>query len=151
VTRGVACYTRACKTRMHAHCRTLFTRRGGACPACNVDWTGANADKLFPVGEGAAREGAEQRQTRAADEDGDGEADEDGEGAEPDAEVASQRSSAPPTQPARKAAKGKGKARRNRIDEDEEEEAEEEAEDDDADADDGTPPPTKRGTRSRRK
>jgi hypothetical protein len=146
VTRGVACYTRACKTRMHAHCRTLFTRRGGACPACSADWTGANADKLFPVGEGAAREGAEQRQTRAADEDADGEADED----EPDAEVASQRSSAPPTQPARKAGKGKGKARRNRIDEDEEE-AEEEAEEDDADADDGTPPPTKRGTRSRRK
>ncbi|TFK42659.1 Nse1 non-SMC component of SMC5-6 complex-domain-containing protein [Crucibulum laeve] len=57
VTRGVACYTNNCKTRMHNHCFANFRRRHSACPSCSKEWPRESTEKLLPVGEGAAREG----------------------------------------------------------------------------------------------
>jgi hypothetical protein len=126
---------------MHNHCHAIFKKRSSTCPACNADWSGANEKMLFSVGEDAARDGNEQRQTRAIDE---GEAEEDGDGVEADDDgepAQSQLSSTQPSQPARKNAK-RG-TRRVQVDEDDDDESM-------AVEDDSSPAPTQR-TRSRRK
>ncbi|KZT11219.1 uncharacterized protein LAESUDRAFT_691817 [Laetiporus sulphureus 93-53] len=67
VTRGVACYTAQCKTRLHNHCFEKYQRRSQNCPACNENWSSdANRKKLLHVGEGAFKEGQDQikRHTR---------------------------------------------------------------------------------------
>jgi len=58
VTRGIACHTNNCKTRMHHHCFANFRRRHSACPSCSQDWPREAHEKpLLPVGEGAVRAG----------------------------------------------------------------------------------------------
>ncbi|KAG6814323.1 hypothetical protein H0H92_013448 [Tricholoma furcatifolium] len=58
LTRGVACPTNNCKTRLHYHCFTTYRRRQSTCPSCKTQWPNNHSDKpLIPVGEGAAREG----------------------------------------------------------------------------------------------
>ncbi|KAI0928564.1 hypothetical protein AcW1_005769 [Taiwanofungus camphoratus] len=59
VTRGIACYTAQCKTRMHTHCFTSYMRRNQACPACKQNWSTGNK-KLKHVGEAAFKEGQDQ-------------------------------------------------------------------------------------------
>jgi len=62
VTRGVACPTNNCKTRMHYHCFTNFRRHHSACPACGQDWPREAHEKpLVPVGENAVRDGDDGR------------------------------------------------------------------------------------------
>lgn len=69
ITRGVACPTANCKTRLHQHCYTNYKRGSSKCPTCNETW---NANRLIPVGEDAFKEGQDRhtRQSRhdAADE-----------------------------------------------------------------------------------
>lgn len=148
VTRGIACYTPQCQTRLHTHCFNNYRRRNHACPACKEDWTsGNNLSKLRPVGEAAFKDGQDQGQRRARrttteeqeDEDADGEVDEkDDDGGEVKLEASQ-------SQPnGRGKGKGKRKAEREdsmEVDEDEDGEGEE----------DGTPPPrTQRRKSSRR-
>ncbi|KAG6854633.1 hypothetical protein C0991_004235 [Blastosporella zonata] len=58
LTRGIACPTNNCKTRMHYHCFTNYKRRQNSCPSCRVEWPATHSEKpLIPVGEGAAKEG----------------------------------------------------------------------------------------------
>ncbi|KAF8163230.1 Nse1 non-SMC component of SMC5-6 complex-domain-containing protein [Crassisporium funariophilum] len=66
MTRGIACYTPNCETRMHNHCFTTYRRRNTSCPSCDKEWPAeAKAKPLIPVGEDAAQEGGEgRRQTR---------------------------------------------------------------------------------------
>jgi hypothetical protein len=126
---------------MHTHCLALFARRGGACPTCQADWAGENKAKLFPVGEDAARDGNEQRQTRAAAED-EAEADEDEADGDGDEEPADLQ----PTQPAKKTAKRSGGRRARIVDDEDDDEAE-----DSEGGSGGSPAPTQRATRSRRR
>ncbi|KAF8231304.1 hypothetical protein L208DRAFT_72990 [Tricholoma matsutake] len=62
VTRGIACHTKNCKTRMHHHCFINFRRRHSVCPSCGQDWPSEAHEKpLLPVGEGAVRDGDDGR------------------------------------------------------------------------------------------
>ncbi|KAF8902062.1 hypothetical protein CPB84DRAFT_1776495 [Gymnopilus junonius] len=62
MTRGVACHTPNCKTRLHFHCFATYRRRHQACPSCNQDWPrDARSKPLIPVGEDAARDGDERK------------------------------------------------------------------------------------------
>ncbi|KAH9856996.1 Nse1 non-SMC component of SMC5-6 complex-domain-containing protein [Lenzites betulinus] len=86
VTRGIACYTNQCKTRMHTHCFNNYKRRHQKCPTCNQSWSEGNLNKLRPVGEAAYREGQDHNRRRMRrstedddDEDEDADADADGE------------------------------------------------------------------------
>lgn len=64
LTRGVACFTPNCKTRLHFHCFTTFRRRQDSCPSCRTRWPEtADQHPLVPVGEGASK-GDEVRGTR---------------------------------------------------------------------------------------
>ncbi|KAI0709359.1 Nse1 non-SMC component of SMC5-6 complex-domain-containing protein [Earliella scabrosa] len=145
VTRGVACYTPQCKTRLHTHCFTNYRRRNHNCPACKEDWTaGNNLSKLRPVGEAAFKEGQDSRrrvprnttEEQEDGEDGAGEAagEDDGDG-EPDPSQ-----NQPPAKQPNGKGKGKKKATREEsmeVDEDEEDE-------------DSPPPRTQRRKSSRR-
>ncbi|GLB35026.1 putative CDP-alcohol phosphatidyltransferase class-I family protein [Lyophyllum shimeji] len=73
LTRGIACHTNNCKTRMHYHCFTTFRRRHNACPSCRTEWPAKHSETpLIPVGEGAARPGDEaKRRARSEDSDAD--------------------------------------------------------------------------------
>ncbi|KAF5381065.1 hypothetical protein D9615_003893 [Tricholomella constricta] len=77
LTRGVACPTNNCSTRMHYHCFTTFRRRHNACPSCRSEWPATHSEKpLIPVGEAAARDGDDARRrarSEATDEDEDDE------------------------------------------------------------------------------
>ncbi|KAI0831418.1 Nse1 non-SMC component of SMC5-6 complex-domain-containing protein [Trametes gibbosa] len=84
VTRGIACYTNQCKTRMHTHCFNNYKRRHHLCPTCNQSWSEGNLNKLRPVGEAAYREGQDHNRRRMRrrsseededDDDSDGDAD----------------------------------------------------------------------------
>ncbi|KAG6911470.1 hypothetical protein DXG01_014544 [Tephrocybe rancida] len=108
LTRGIACPTNNCKTRMHYHCFTTFRRRQAACPSCRVEWPATHSEKpLIAVGEGAAREGDDAKRwarNEASDEDEDEE--------EPDDEeeshaTQSQSQSQPKTQRTQRARKAK--------------------------------------------
>ncbi|KAI0665150.1 Nse1 non-SMC component of SMC5-6 complex-domain-containing protein [Cubamyces menziesii] len=143
VTRGVACYTPQCKTRLHTHCFNNYKRRNQKCPSCNESWSDANLTKLRPVGEAAFREGQDltRRRVRRKSSEGEEEDDEDAEGenaeeaedAEPDP---SQQSQPPQTQQS----KGKGKRKAVREESMEVDEKEE----------DSPPPRTQRRRSSRR-
>ncbi|KDQ18033.1 hypothetical protein BOTBODRAFT_29347 [Botryobasidium botryosum FD-172 SS1] len=61
-TRGVACYTPACKGRLHDHCYKRYRASNARCPACAADWS--RADKLRKVGEEAAKDGDDRRSRR---------------------------------------------------------------------------------------
>lgn len=58
VTRGVACTTAKCQTRMHQHCFTKLRARHARtqCPTCQCDWP-QDANALRPIGEAAIRDG----------------------------------------------------------------------------------------------
>jgi len=65
LTRGVACHTANCKTRMHYHCFKRFRRQNSTCPACKHDWPQeADANPLVPVGEGAVKDGQDEGRRR---------------------------------------------------------------------------------------
>lgn len=142
VTRGIACYTNQCKTRMHTHCFNNFKRRHHQCPSCSQSWAEANLTKLRPVGEAAYREGQDLNQRRArrkytGDDDDDDEEDEEerdyenGDDAEPE-----------PSQSQPAATQKKGKGKRKAAREESEDEAEEQEE--------SPPPQTQRRRSSRR-
>ncbi|KAF9005578.1 Nse1 non-SMC component of SMC5-6 complex-domain-containing protein [Cyathus striatus] len=82
LTRGIACHTPNCKTRMHFHCFSNYRRRHGVCPSCGKDWPREAKDKpLIPVGEDAVKDGDEGKRRvriRSADpsDDDNGEEDE---------------------------------------------------------------------------
>ncbi|KAI0636855.1 Nse1 non-SMC component of SMC5-6 complex-domain-containing protein [Trametes polyzona] len=154
VTRGVACFTPQCKTRLHTHCFNGYKRRQQMiCPSCGQSWADANLAKLRPVGEAAYREGQELNRRRARrksseeadedeEEDAEGEGEVDGEGengyGEDDAEPEPSQNQPDQTQQT----KGKGKrkaAREESVDGDEEGEGEE------------TPPPRTQRRRSSRR
>ncbi|KAL6309242.1 Nse1 non-SMC component of SMC5-6 complex-domain-containing protein [Sparassis latifolia] len=66
ITRGVACYTAHCKTRLHTHCFNNYRRRNQNCPTCNENWSAdANARKLLSIGEGAFKDGQDKGSRRA--------------------------------------------------------------------------------------
>ncbi|KAI0807463.1 Nse1 non-SMC component of SMC5-6 complex-domain-containing protein [Fomes fomentarius] len=137
VTRGIACYTPQCKTRLHNHCFNNYRRRNHACPACKEDWTsGNNLSKLRPVGEAAFKEGQEGRRrvrrksTEEQEDDEDGEDDADG---EPDPSQSQQIKKEPN-------GKGKGKKKATRKD----------SVDDDEDGDEDAPPRTQKRKSSHR-
>ncbi|KAF9456771.1 Nse1 non-SMC component of SMC5-6 complex-domain-containing protein [Collybia nuda] len=69
LTRGVACHTKNCRTRMHTHCFIAYRRRRNLCPTCSTDWPRAPTDKpLLPVGEAAVRHGDDgKRRVRMRD------------------------------------------------------------------------------------
>ncbi|OJT03133.1 Non-structural maintenance of chromosomes element 1 -like protein [Trametes pubescens] len=125
VTRGIACYTNQCKTRMHTHCFNNFKRRHHQCPSCSQSWTEANLAKLRPVGEPAYREGQDLNQRRARrkstgddDEDEEDEEERDYENGD-DAEPEPSQSQPAATQ---QKSKGKRKAAREASEEAEEQE-----------------------------
>lgn len=51
---------------MHHHCLAKFRRQKNSCPSCNKPWPqDAKGKQLLPVGEGAAKDGQDdKRQTR---------------------------------------------------------------------------------------
>lgn len=58
ITRGVACFTANCKTRLHYHCFATYRRRQHSCPSCSKEWPREAKEKpLVPVGEDAAKDG----------------------------------------------------------------------------------------------
>ncbi|PPQ86853.1 hypothetical protein CVT25_012572 [Psilocybe cyanescens] len=64
MTRGIACHTVNCKTRLHFHCFANYRRRHDTCPSCSTAWPRGAKDKpLLPVGEGAYA-GDGRRRTR---------------------------------------------------------------------------------------
>ncbi|KAK5132816.1 hypothetical protein LTR08_008617 [Meristemomyces frigidus] len=70
VTMGQRCPNLTCNARLHGHCvGNLFRAQGGReeCPACKHAWLDAP-----PVGEKAARQGAQQRRTTASSNTGGG-------------------------------------------------------------------------------
>ncbi|KAF8844590.1 hypothetical protein BDN67DRAFT_943421 [Paxillus ammoniavirescens] len=73
VTRGVACNTLNCKTRIHHHCFAKLRARRAQCPACNKEWP-QDAKNLTPVGEAAIKDGQDEgrrlrrKSTAASDE-----------------------------------------------------------------------------------
>ncbi|KAH9946016.1 Nse1 non-SMC component of SMC5-6 complex-domain-containing protein [Epithele typhae] len=108
VTRGVACPTPQCKTRLHPHCLTTYRRRTQACPTCKENWSSM---ELRPVGEVAFKEGQDQMRQRvrrqtSAEEDED--VDDEGE-VYPDSDGEADGGNAGPSQPN---SKGKGKKAR---------------------------------------
>ncbi|THH14339.1 hypothetical protein EW146_g5971 [Bondarzewia mesenterica] len=73
LTRGTACYTPNCKTRMHKHCFENYRKTHQKCPACSQDWSSeANKKKLIPVGEKAARadDGARKMRRKRSESEG---------------------------------------------------------------------------------
>jgi non-structural maintenance of chromosomes element 1 len=65
LTRGIACYTANCQTRMHYHCFKRFRRQNSTCPACKHDWPQeADAKPLVPVGEDAVKDGQDEGRRR---------------------------------------------------------------------------------------
>ena len=86
LTRGIACHTNNCKTRMHYHCFATFRRRQAACPTCRAPWPQTpNEQPLVPVGEGASRSDGDAGRSRrprgsvASDDDDDDDEDEENE------------------------------------------------------------------------
>jgi len=68
ITRGVACYTPNCQTRIHYHCFQRHRRRSSKCPSCSADWPQEQGKPLLAVGEDAVKEGQEEgRQVRRRD------------------------------------------------------------------------------------
>ncbi|KAF8894537.1 Nse1 non-SMC component of SMC5-6 complex-domain-containing protein [Infundibulicybe gibba] len=65
MTRGIACSTANCKTRMHFHCFSTFRRRQEKCPSCKAQWPERATDSsLIPIGEGAVKDGQDDGKRR---------------------------------------------------------------------------------------
>ncbi|CDO71235.1 hypothetical protein BN946_scf184863.g31 [Trametes cinnabarina] len=144
VTRGIACYTPQCKTRMHTHCFNNYKRRNRQCPSCKQSWADADINKLRPIGEAAYKEGQDlnrRRARRKSSEDAEDDEDEDGDGEheeEPQEDGDAQPDVAVKPEPT-KQAKGKGKRKAVRDESME------------ADGDQGSPPPQTQRRRSSRR
>jgi len=113
VTRGVACLTMNCKTRMHYHCFTPFRITKSKCPACDEPWP-QDAGALVPVGEMAVKDGQVdgRRQVRRKSPNEEDEETHDEEPSQP-----SQSQAMPRTQRSRR---GKAKQEKMIIDQDDE-------------------------------
>ncbi|KAF7969019.1 hypothetical protein HWV62_28628 [Athelia sp. TMB] len=101
LTRGVACITPNCKTRLHRHCFKAFRRRTSACPSCRKDWP-EEVKSMAPVGEDAVKDGQDEggrrlrRKSTAEDSDED---DEDDEEEEPSQPASTQKKARPAKKP----------------------------------------------------
>lgn len=123
VTRGVACYTPQCKTRLHKHCLTNYRKRSQNCPTCNENWS-SNMNKLMPVGEAAFKNGQDKHKQhtrrQTTEESDEGEEEDGNEDVEPEESQPSQ----PPQPSQSQAKKAKRKAvREESMDVDDEDEA----------------------------
>ncbi|KZO89946.1 hypothetical protein CALVIDRAFT_543134 [Calocera viscosa TUFC12733] len=59
VTKGIACSTARCKTRMHMHCYDDYKlKKRRVCPNCQSPWEEL---RLIPVGEDAVKDGPDSR------------------------------------------------------------------------------------------
>ena len=68
VTRGVACHTANCKARMHYHCFKKHRQKFSVCPTCKTNLPAEIGKPLIPVGEGAVKDGDDnRRRSRKAD------------------------------------------------------------------------------------
>lgn len=123
LTRGIACATANCKTRMHTHCFATYRKRHAACPSCKESWANAEVgggakgrDKgkgVVPVGEDAFVEGQDRsRKVRRSVDD-----DDDGEVTEPE-EVSVMQTEETESQPASTQAKRKRRIVRMPVDND---------------------------------
>ena len=61
VTRGVACHTANCKARLHYHCFKKNRKKFSVCPTCKTDWPAEIGKPLIPVGEGAVKDGDDNK------------------------------------------------------------------------------------------
>lgn len=114
VTRGVACHTVDCESRLHYHCFKKNRKTRSDCPSCQADWPAEIGKPLVPVGEGAVKDGDDnRRRSRKVDTPDGSDEDEDME------EDEASHSQPNPTQTQKK--KGKGKARAASKDSDDEE------------------------------
>ncbi|KZP24800.1 hypothetical protein FIBSPDRAFT_909748 [Athelia psychrophila] len=126
LTRGIACFTPNCKTRMHRHCFKNYRRnpKTTGCPSCKIEWPqDYNVEgPLLPVGEDAVKDGQDEggrRPRRKSTVEGSDEED-----AEDDDEEEEE-----PSQPASTKKKGRtANATQDDDDDDDEEEEEEEEE-----------------------
>jgi len=59
LTRGVACITTNCKTRLHQHCFKKFRQRTPICPSCQKDWP-EDIKLMVPIGEEAMKDGQDE-------------------------------------------------------------------------------------------
>ena len=147
VTRGIACYTPNCQTRMHTHCFNNYRRRNHQCPACKEDWTaGNNLNKLRPVGEAAFKEGQDQGTRRVRRKSTEEQEDVDAEGEDMDekddeVEFEPEPSQSHPNGKAKGKGKGKKKATRDES---------MEVDDKDEDEEEDSPQPRRRRKASRR-
>lgn len=133
LTRGVACHTANCKTRMHFHCFTTFRRRKDKCPSCSAEWPEKAEDKpLIPVGEGAVKDGQDEgrRRVRRRASEGSGDEEEEEDEDMDQSQSQSQSQGAPSQSQAKRATRGKGKAKKAVVETDEEEEEDNDDEDD---------------------
>ncbi|KAI6150360.1 Nse1 non-SMC component of SMC5-6 complex-domain-containing protein [Pisolithus tinctorius] len=65
VTRGVACNTPACQTRIHHHCfRRLPAKQARSCPTCQCNWP-QDGRTLRPIGEAAIKDGQDEGRRRS--------------------------------------------------------------------------------------
>ncbi|KAG6333126.1 hypothetical protein ID866_5966 [Astraeus odoratus] len=113
VTRGVACNTPNCQTRMHQHCFAKLRARHGRsqCPACQCDWP-HDGKLLKPVGEAAIKDGQDEgRRVRRSTAE-----------ASSDEEEQVVMEEDQPSQPSRSQRRGKQKKRAMAVDVDNEEE-----------------------------
>jgi hypothetical protein len=123
VTRGAACNTRNCKTRIHHHCFAKLRARRTQCPACGKEWP-QDAKNLIPIGEAAIKDGQDEgrrvrRKSATASED--------------EQEDESRMDEDEPSQPTQPQRRGKQKkAATMEVDDDDDDEAEEEADEDEA-------------------
>ncbi|KAF9532248.1 Nse1 non-SMC component of SMC5-6 complex-domain-containing protein [Crepidotus variabilis] len=136
LTRGIACPTANCNTRLHFHCFKNYRQRQGRknCPSCQNEWPREIKD-LVPVGEEAARDGDEKRRVRVRS-----------------AGVSDDEEEAPEDSPPRKSSqrKGKGKPRRKAEADDEDEDEEEEEEESQMQTQPSHPSQTQKRRSSRR-
>ncbi|KAF9500944.1 hypothetical protein BDN71DRAFT_1439849 [Pleurotus eryngii] len=123
ITRGVACHTANCKTRMHFHCFTTYRKRHNVCASCGKEWP-QQATELLPVGEGAAKSTDDaRRRTRRKEADSDDEEEEEFDAeSQPTQSQATQATQSQPTRSQRSRNKGKKKQVEEDVDMDEEEE-----------------------------
>ncbi|KAI0748240.1 Nse1 non-SMC component of SMC5-6 complex-domain-containing protein [Daedaleopsis nitida] len=117
VTRGIACYTPQCQTRLHTHCFNNYRRRNHNCPACKEDWTsGNNLTKLRPVGEAAFKDGQDQGRRRvrrkSTEEQEDGEDGDEGEAGDGQEDEAEEEPASVQSQPPKKQPNGRGKGKK---------------------------------------
>jgi len=121
MTRGIACHTPNCKTRLHYHCFSNFRKNHHTCPTCSANWPREAREKpLIPVGEDAVREGEDfKRRNRKSAED----EEEEDEDEDDDDDEQPQARAKPGNQRNKGKGKDKGKAANNNMEIDDDEEA----------------------------